>query len=627
VRRSYSSNSSSERRERALILGGLGLVVLVLLVGRLFVIQVLLGESSRLQSERNWLRPELIPGQRGRILDRNGEVLADVVPSYSIVLDPQADAFTSRRASLDTSMVHLAALLGDGMEDYQEELRRTGRFSYHPVRLHRNADLRLVTLVEENRSRLPGISVLVDSRRHYPNDSLAVHVLGYVNEVSPEDIDKSSGRYHSGSQIGRTGIEAQFEDVLRGVEGIRYVAVNVRGRRSDGYVRTESIPPQAGRDVMLTLDLPLQRVLEQAMDHAPYDGRGPAPEVRGAGVVLDVRNGDVLAMASRPGFDPNMFSRRLTPEEYAELLRPERPFYNRVVQGRYPPGSVIKGLSLYAGLDRGILVPARARVSCTGEWRFGRRVFRCWNKWGHGPMDALDAMAHSCDVYFYSFADELGVDGISSYAQRFRLAEPTGIDLPGEAAGLVPDRAWYDRTLGRNGWSRGVALNLIIGQGEMLLTPIEMAEFTAILAARGTRPTPHLLLACQVADPAPVEGETGPPEFEPVVPRRETLALDPKSLDVVRQGMRRAVESGTAKSVRFPQVAVAAKTGTAENAGMDHAAFIAFAPMDDPEIAIVVYLENRGHGGAAAAPVAREVLAAYFGISDSLRIVAPAETD
>ena len=362
------------------------------------------------------------------------------------------------------------------------------------------------------------------------------------------------------------------------------------------------LPPRSGRDLRLTLDLDLQRVAEQALEEAPYDGPGEPPsEVRGAVVVLDVRNGDVLALASRPTYNPNAFSRRLSRTEWDRMNRESQPLFHRAVRGRYPPASTFKPLTVYAALDMGLVSPGQRLASCDGGWQFGNRYFRCWKPAGHGRVNAVQAVAYSCDTYFYQLAPQIDLEGFGKYAEAFRLAEPTGIPLGGERAGLVPDREWFNNTYGSRGWSRGVTLNLSIGQGELAFTPVQLAVFTAAVAT-GNRVRPRLVLE-----------EDGVPR-EPRLP--VALPLDSEHLAVARRGMVAAVEWGTAQIVRFEDLPVAAKTGTAENAGVDHAVFIAYAPVENPRVALVVYLENRGHGGAAAGPVARRILARAFDLGD-----------
>jgi penicillin-binding protein 2 len=327
--------------------------------------------------------------------------------------------------------------------------------------------------------------------------------------------------------------------------------------------------------------------------------------VAGAAVVIDVRSGEVLAMASRPTFDPNGFSRGWSQAEWDAVQGRDRPFFHRAIQARYPPASTFKNLTLYAGYDRDLVGPNSLLDPCWGGWQFGNRFFRCWRAAGHGKMTGEEALAHSCDTYFYQLGAELGVTGIREYADRFRITEPTGIDIPGESRGFVPDRAWYNENYGVRGWSGGVALNLSIGQGEILLTPLQLAVFTGVVATGGERVTPRLLL----------QAEGDAPEASSL----RDLELDTRLLAEVRRGMKTAVVSGTAQSVRFSEVTAAAKTGTAEtgtleNRGADNAVFVAYAPAEDPQVALAVYLEGRGHGGAAAGPVARRILAAAFHI-------------
>jgi penicillin-binding protein 2 len=372
--------------------------------------------------------------------------------------------------------------------------------------------------------------------------------------------------------------------------------------------------------VTLSLDADIQREAEAALADAGYDGNEEPPEVRGAAVLLDVRSGEVLAMASAPGFDVNLFSGSLSRDEWRDLTRASRPLLNRALQASYPPGSVFKPLTQYAALAEGLTTPDAMRGPCFGGHKFGNRVFHCWKRSGHGKVDARTAMAQSCDVYFYEIAPGLGVDGIARYGRHFRVAERTGIDLPDERQGLIADPAYYDERFGKKNWSPGVALNLVIGQGEIQLTPIELAQFTGVLATGGRRVHPHLLKS--LGHEERVRRYGNPTQDL----RPEEIPLDPASLDVVRDGMRRAVETGTAVNASLPGVSVVGKTGTSQNPGFDHALFVAYAPAEDPEVAVAVVLENRGHGGSVAAPVARRILARYFEIPDSLA-VASLETD
>jgi penicillin-binding protein 2 len=597
------------------------LVFLVILVGRLFALQVVSSERSRELARRNWLRPEYVPGPRGRILDRNGLILAEMVPSFAVAIDAHLELFQDDPGRLDSTLVDLALLIGGDVEGYRTTLEKQKRFSYKPVRLERGVDSVTVARVAEHRFRLPGVTVEVEPIRRYPQGSLAGHVLGYVGEVGEEELEtRAEEGYRPGSLLGKTGIELEYEDQLRGEDGVRYVEVNALGRRSEAFNRELPIPPRPGRDVVLSLDAGIQRTAEEALAEAGYDGEGDPPEVRGAAVLLDVRSGEVLALASLPGFDVNLFSRSISQEEWDHLTRASRPLLNRALQASYPPGSVFKPLTQYAALAEGLITPDAFRGPCYGGHRFGNRVFHCWKRSGHGSVDARKAMAQSCDVYFYEIAPGLGVDGIARYGRLFRVTERTGIDLPQEAEGLIADPEYYDERFGKRGWSPGVALNLVIGQGEIQLTPLELVQFAGVLATGGRRVLPHLLRALGTEERVQRYREPD------LAHRSETIPLDAGALTVVREGMRRAVERGTAVNASLPGIPVVGKTGTSQNPGFDHALFIAYAPAVDPEVAVAVVLENRGHGGSVAAPIARRILASYFGIPDSLA-VARLETD
>ncbi len=615
------STNGSDRRERGLVLLAAGLVVFVVLLGRLFYLQVVTSDRSRELAERNWLRPEFVPGPRGRILDRNGVVLAEMTPSFVIGLDPQHEVFLKHRERLNQTLERLAVLVGRDTQTFHELLERERGTSYKPVRLVRNADSLMVARVEEHRLDLPGVSVSVEPTRRYPADSLASHVLGYIGEVGEKELESLAERgYRPGSLMGKTGVELQYEDLLRGEDGQRYVEVNALGRRSEAFNRRQPVPPRPGRDLELTLDAEVQRATEAALARAGYDGPGPAPEIRGTAILMDVWTGEVLAMASRPTFDVNVFSGSLTQAEWQDLTRESLPLLNRAIQAAYPPGSVMKPFTEYGALTAGIVAPGQYLAPCFGGHRFGNRVFHCWKRGGHGSLDDIGAMANSCDVYFYQLAVELGVDGIAETAKLFGLAERTGVDLPQERVGLVPTSAYYDERFGKRKWSPGVTLNLIIGQGEIQLTPVEILRGVGMLATGGRRVTPRLLKGVGVD-----ERRLRYPDPPPAADVRE-VTLDARALERVRRGMREAVEEGTARSARVHGIPVAGKTGTAENPGFDHALFVAYAPADHPQVATIVVLENRGHGGSVAAPVAQRILASYFGVPDSL-ITQVVETD
>ena len=619
--RGKAASSGNDRRERAWVLLGVGLLVLCVLVGRLFFLQVVTSDRSRELAERNWLRPEFVPGPRGRILDRNGLIMAEMTPSFVIGIDPQHEVFHKNREKLRETLARLASLVDQDPVRFEEQIERERKTTYKPVRLVRNADSLQVARVAEHMIVLPGVSVMVEPVRQYPGDSLAAHVLGYIGEVGEKELETlGEDGYRPGSLIGKTGIELEYEALLRGEDGKRYVEVNALGRRSEAFNRREPVPTRPGRDIALTLDADLQRATEAALDAARYEGPEPAPQVRGAAILMDVWTGEVLAMASRPGFDNNVFSGSLDQDEWKALMSEGKPLLNRAVQSAYPPGSTLKPVTEYAALAAKVIAPGQYQAPCFGGHRFGNRVFGCWKREGHGSLNDIGAMAHSCDVYFYQLAPGLGVDGIARFAKQFGLAEKTGIDLPQERNGLIPTSDYYDERYGKKQWSPGLALNLVIGQGEIQVTPLQLLRAISMIATGGRAVTPRLLKAVGAEQR---QGRYPEPKLDPVI---EEVTLDARALERVRRGMREAVESGTAKSAQVPGIPVAGKTGTAENPGFDHALFTAYAPADHPRVAAVVLLENRGHGGSVAAPVARRMLDAYFGVPDSL-VAVHTETD
>src|SRR5512140_1872407 len=571
------SSGGADRRHKARLLQAAAGLFLVLIALRLLYLQVLHATEFRSLAQNNFLRPEVIPAMRGVIRDRNGIILASSIPSFTASIDPHHEAFRPRpgtgipAARLEDSVRRLALLTGDNPDALLETVRKQAGASYQPVRLHRNLDMKLVSVIAEHRHQLPGIFLEMEPLRNYPFGRMGAHVLGYLNEVTDTELSDLRGQgYFPGASIGRTGVERYYEDILKGADGFRFIEVNALGRRSNYFGSVPPVFPRPGQDLTLTIDWNLQMAAEAALDSAGWSGGEPAPEVRGAVVALDPRNGEILALVSRPAFDPNEFAGGLSPDEWSELNAPGRfPLVNRAVQSRYPPGSTFKPVTLIAGLMSGKIRPSTTLRGCSGGYTYGSRFFRCWKKEGHGISDAVRAVEVSCDVYFYQVGAMLGVDGIASMARRMHVAELTGVDLPQEKKGSIPDAAWYDRRFGSGNWSRGAALNLSIGQGEILLTPIELASFAASLAT-GNIPRPHLVKEISAGERA----------LPPIPTTRGTLDVDRSALDVARRGMYEVVNGpeGTAKRAKIDSVDVAGKTGSAQHSeDPTHALFIGFA--------------------------------------------------
>jgi len=617
---SQSYHPASSKQFRARVFTYVALALFAVILGRLFLFQIWHGRAYSEQARNNRVRLEILPRIRGRILDRNGQVMAENVLSYCLLFDPFEKELVSDTAKVTEVLTNIASLMGnDGLSDWRLLIEKGKGQPFRAVQLACNLDVRQISLIEEHRSQLPGVRIEARPRRFYPHGELACHLLGYVSEVTQNEIERSpEDVYQPGDVVGRSGVEDSREAALRGRNGKEYVEVDARGRRVEPTPDRPPLPtrelPLAGRDVVLTVDLDLQRAAEGALGEARS----------GAVVLMDVRDGAVLAMASRPSFDPNVFSLGLSPDEWVALYTsPLHPLMNRAIQALYPPGSTMKLLTASAALEEGVAGPATTLESCVGYYRFGTRSFKCWRPQGHGTLTLFDAIQASCDVYFYQLGIRLGVDRMAEYAQRFGLRSRTGIELPGEKSGFYPTTEWYDKTYGRARWGKGVRLNLAIGQGEILVTPIELATFVAAIANGGSLYRPYVV-ASQVERWDAARPVRGPGRARP----RAVLGLSAVTVNTLRQAMEAAVSGpmATGRLASVPGIRVAGKTGTAQNPhGQDHALFVGFAPADAPEVAFAVVVENAGHGGSMAAPVAAAVLRSYFHVApDTVRATAQA---
>ncbi|MEK7316546.1 MAG: penicillin-binding protein 2, partial [Candidatus Eisenbacteria bacterium] len=602
----------STRRERILS-WAVGLVFAFVLL-RLFTMQVLQGTRYRELSEENRIRVEVLTAPRGEIRDRRGRLLADNIPSFTVTLDPFDPAFQGHPALLDSTVEHLGRILGGDPVELREKVKRERRRSFVPIRLMRNVDMKSVAYVSEHAAILPGVDVESEPLRRYPLGSMGSHLLGYVGEISDKELeDPRYVDYLRGDLTGRMGVERQYEKVLRGVDGKRFVEVNALGRKAELLGDKRPILPKRGTDLTLTVDLALQRAAEEAFE----------PGARGAVVAIDPRNGDVLALASRPNYDPNELATGISFKRWKELSEGENhALFNRAIQAAYPPGSTLKPFVILSALAARAIEPGTTfRETCDGAFQFGSRPFRCWNPRGHGTLALRGAVAQSCDVYFYQLGIRLGLDRLSSFMKTLGLSQRSGIDLPQERRGLFPDQAWYDKRFGVGRWSRGLILNLAIGQGETSVTPVKLAQITAMIANGGMMWRPRLVREATREGAKISLGPAAPDSLS------HRLALNPRDVQRVQESMEAVVYDphGTGGLAKVEGVRVAGKTGTAQNPhGDDHALFICYAPAEAPEIAIAVLVENAGHGGSEAAPVAQKVLHAYFhpAAAESARIAA-----
>lgn len=592
------------------LLGLLVSLVFLVFVLRLFQLQIRQGDDLRKRSEHNSVRTIRTEAPRGEIVGRNGAVLATTRPAYELEVVP-AD-LRHRQLTLQV----LGRLVGASAEDFSQKIGAPrGAARFRPVLLEDDLDWEQLAKVEVHDFALPGVNTKVEPRRHYPNGRLAAHLLGSIGEIQANQLESGDYTgYQSGDVIGQTGIERIFEHQLHGRDGGRNVLVDALGREVDVL---DEVPPVPGGRVVLAVDVDLQRAAEAAFDDVAPD----EPPRRGAAVVMDVRNGDVLALVSRPAYDPNDFAGGIDTSTWNSLVNDDwHPLQDRAIQNRFPPGSTFKAIMASALLQEKVIT-TQTHTYCPGYFRYGRRIYRCWRRQGHGSVNVIDALKRSCDVFFYTHGVELGIDRLARYARAFGLGERTGIELPGEISGLVPSPEWKEKHFGKP-WYPGETVSASIGQGYNLYTPIGMAVAYAAIANGGKVLRPRLVLRVESRNGTSVT--TFPPDVRRRVPVSE------KVLDIVRKGLTAAVEEpgGTGAVARVKGVLVAGKTGTAQVVGLkhtegldahevpirerDHAWFLAFAPADHPEIVVAVFVEHGMHGASGAGPLVHDILEHYF---------------
>jgi penicillin-binding protein 2 len=585
-----------------------GLLVLLLALWR---VQVMRGGDYGIKQENQSLRRIRVPAARGEIVDRNGVILANNRPSYDVAIYLDQIGHISKKTTVvrvaQANLGAMSAALGMPItitsNDVVTHYEQRGPL---PLPVWRDLRPEQVAAFAERASGLPGADLIVMPVRQYPQGSLAAHLLGYVGRADASDEDEvEKFYYYQPDRIGQQGVEKACDEYLRGSPGGRTIRVNPAGLLAEDLGEKEA--EQGGR-VTLTIDVRLQRIVENALAVArPAHGNTPS----GAVVLLDVRTGEILAMASLPSFDPNVFNPG-TPVQTvnAVFTDPEHPMLNRATGARYPPGSTFKPITLLAGLVSGAISP-QDTVTCTGSLVIGnwqKHPFHCWDHAGHGPMNAYTAITKSCDVWFYEEGMKTGVDAITKMAAEFGLGQVTGFDIGSEIRGLVPTPAWKQTQQGVKWWE-GDTAQLSIGQSFLLVTPLQMACVAATLANRGASLHPYVVKRIETADGQVVH------EGQPDV--RARLDATPQQIELVRHAMLGAVEEGTARAAQVKGLNIAGKTGTAEYDTKDgrrnRAWFIGFAPYDDPQVALSLVIEDAASGSHTAAPVAGEIFAQIFG--------------
>jgi penicillin-binding protein 2 len=594
-------------QQRLLITVIITIVLILVLIARLFFLQVINHTHYTTLSEENRLNILPIAPIRGLIYDRNGVLLAQNLPSFTLQIVPE---HTKNLAKTLAELRKIIAISDDEVVQFKKLLKKKRRFEGIPLRYRLNDVERAKIAV--NQDHMPGVRIEAQLTRDYPQGKLASHAIGYVGRINEEELRKLNAvRYSATEYIGKVGVERSYEDILHGEVGTVRVETNSQGRVMNS--ETE-INPEPGKDLYMTLDIRVQQIAEKAF-----------ADNNGALVALDPRSGEVIAFVSIPTFDPNLFVNGINARTYKELsTSTDRPLFNRALQGQYPPGSTIKPFIGLAGLEDN-LITADETIKCPGYYMLKNddRKYRDWKKQGHGETNLTKAIVESCDVYFYDLAMALKIDRMESFLSLFGVGKATGIDIRGEADGLLPSRTWKRKTY-HLPWFPGETLITGIGQGFTLTTPLQLASMTATLGTRGEHFKPRIIHA--IGEPGTEEVTLLKPRFVGEIPKQ-----NPKHWDTIIDAMAKVVNSvhGTARRISHDlKYTVAGKTGTAQVFGVkedeeydeekiakklrDHALFLAFAPVDEPRIAIAVIVENGGHGGSAAAPIARKVMDAYL---------------
>ncbi|MCP3941704.1 MAG: penicillin-binding protein 2 [Desulfobacteraceae bacterium] len=579
------------------------LMVFALLLLRLVYLQVIKGEEYRRLSKTNCVRLKSIKSSRGLIYDRNNNLLVENRPAFdlNIVLE---DANPVKE-----TVKKLASLIDVPYEDLMENITKAGKAAfYKQLTLKRDISRDQLAIVEAHKFDLPGIHIDIEPTRHYVYEKLAAHLLGYLGQINRRELESGSfPNVKTGDSIGRYGVEKSFESYLHGKGGGRQVEVDAKGR----VVKVlKTVPPRSGNDLHLTLDLELQKTAEKLLGN--HDG---------AVVAIDPSNGDVLVMASAPSFDQNDFIGGISSKKWKVLMAdPGRPMNNKAIQAEYPPASTYKIVTAIAALEEKV-IDGRSTFFCPGYYQFGNRRYQCWNRYGHGEINVVDALAQSCDVFFYQAGEKVGVDTLAQYATGCGLGRLTGIRLDHERRGLIPTAAWKKKRY-HESWQAGETLSISIGQGFDLVTPLQMAVFIAAVGNSGTLYRPRIVKSIEDSDGNIIKS------IEPEI--IGGLPVSKKNLALVQKGLLKTVEGrrGTGRQIRIKGIDIAGKTGTAQvysrkagekfdntNLGRslrDHAWFVCYAPAQAPKIAISVIIEHGEHGASVSAPIARALIKQYL---------------
>jgi len=603
----YTPDVSESVRKKVKIFVILVIFCFLILWMRVWYLQILKGESFMGLSENNRVRFISLPSYRGKISDRNGETLVTIRPSFNVYITPE-DA-PDLKGTLEELLNHIEFDTSKVLKD----ISRAPPF----VNVLVQADItrEQVAGIEENNRLLPGVQLKVEPLRNYIYGDLSSHVLGYLGEISEDKLNAVRGAgYRLGDLVGKEGMEYLYEADLKGKKGYKEVEVDVAGRELQTL---RKLPPQSGNELVLTLDLRIQQVVEQLMT-----GTAEKP-INGSAVVIKAQTGEILAITSKPSFDPNLFASGISVENWRKLIFDDmHPLQNKAIDGQYPPASTYKIVTAFAGLEEKLITP-ETTIFCPGHYRLGRGIYRCWRRGGHGYVNLHDAIVQSCDVFFYSLGHRLGVDNLAKYALELGFGVLTHINLPGEKPGLIPTKQWK-LLAKKEAWFPGETISVSIGQGFNLVTPIQQAKSIATIANGGMVLRPYLVKKIRDKEGNVLK------EWFPKIERR--LNHLPGTLKIIREGLLGVVneKKGTGWRARLSKLKVSGKTGTAQVVRLkkvllgpdgekpeipyvfrDHAWFVGFAPYEHAEIAVAVIVEHGGHGGATAAPIVRKIIETY----------------
>jgi len=563
--------------QRLITLRAVVVLICIVVLARLFQLQIIEGRHNRRLADENRIRIVRRLASRGNIYDRNGRLLAGSRPAFSVSVVPAEIEVVGR----DDPAKALAELLDIPHEDIRRALDTPDTSSHDAVTLVRDASPRVVAQLEEHSLYLSGVTLLADAVRDYPCGNLAAHVLGYVREINSDELAlPENAGYRPLDLIGKAGVEKTSESILCGIDGGDQIEVDARGRR----VRTLGTKaPSAGNSIRLTLDLDLQRAAEEALENRP-----------GSVVVLNPWTGEVLALANSPSYDPNVFIGSISPDDWDRISGPNHPQHNRATTAQYPPGSLFKIITAAAALESGS-VNTSEWFNCRGIYRIGSWGLRCWKRDGHGEVSFTQGFAKSCNVMFATLGRRVGAERLAEMAKQFGLGAQTGIDLPEEASGLVPTPEWKQSKRNKP-WYPGDTPQMAVGQGDCLVTPIQIARQISVVANGGMLVQPHVLLT--------TDGDRGQTNSN-----SRPVGLRPSTIAALRAGMESVVApGGTAASIATDRYPIAGKTGTAQVTGGDpHAWFAGYAPSDRPQLVVVVVVEYGGSGSEIAAPIARHI--------------------